>query len=71
MSEYSGLIPTKHLSSTCKAGKGEACCRYIMSKDLNSYYCAKAEGNESMKMAIDERADFMTAKGDNCEGPPI
>lgn len=60
-------VPTKeHLQTVCRFGQGGAqVCRYLaFGAELS---CAK---KSVLQRTIDDKAETMTAKGDNCSGPP-
>jgi len=57
-------IPSAHLNSICCLKQGEKTCRYIC-LTMDGYCCVK---RTPMKLALDEQASHMNAKGDNCEG---
>lgn len=54
-----------HVTTVCKIGKGEKCCRYI-ARGLDGMRCLKID--PPMKALIDRRADQMNSRGDNCAG---
>lgn len=56
------------IKGLCKIGSGPATCAYLM-YGPNGFQCSKGT---DMQRAIEERltAGQMTAKGDNCSGPP-
>jgi hypothetical protein len=56
---------TGYLADTCKVGHGAACCRYVM-MGASGWSCGKLDPR--FKVAIDQRAPMMNAKGDNCAG---
>lgn len=55
----------EYRSTVCKMGQGAECCRYLTLGGLSGWGCAK---HTSMAWAIDQRAENMNAKGDNCDG---
>lgn len=55
----------QHIVDVCRIGQGAECCRYLIA-GASGLECGKV--NPSIKSRIDERADKMNAKGDNCEG---
>ena len=60
-------ISSDHLVAVCKYRQGEGCCRYIyFPQAAGDFYCAKKIPN--LKLKIDDLAEGMTAKGDNCPG---
>ena len=60
------MIPDTYVYETCKLGKGEACCAFLV-MGVNGFECAKGTGVEA---TIKQRLELgtMGAKGDNCEG---
>lgn len=59
------IAEKEHLKNVCLVGHLEKCCRYIL-VDNNGIQCAK--GDREAKAILDARVQYMTAKGDNCEG---
>ena len=68
MADRKGVAPAdfddSYRKTVCKIGQGSDCCRYIVG-GADGFECAK---RTSMRFAIDQRADDMRAKGDNCDG---
>ena len=63
--EAGKTIEREHLLSVCRLGQGAACCRYIIVSG-SGIECAKGS---PLQAGLDARTK-MTAKGDNCSGPP-
>jgi hypothetical protein len=62
-------LEKKHVDDACAIGTGSKTCSYLL-LGANGFECAKE--NPGMKTLIDERrrSGTMSAKGDNCSGPP-
>ncbi len=58
-------IEKNHLKSVCKFGGGSSTCRFLVI--AGDFKCTKGSG---LHQTIEARAETMTAKGDNCGGPP-
>ncbi len=57
---------TDHVKNTCKIGRGNSCCRYLVG-GIHGFECAKKTEH---KKTLDFRVALGTivARGDNCEG---
>ena len=64
MADPGRLIPAEHVKAICKIGQGAECCRFLVAAE-RGFECAK---HSDLHEAIQARVEFMTAKGDNCEG---
>lgn len=63
---YGCRISNEHLAHICKYGQGSSCCKYVVFfAAKQDFFCVKKSEH---KQKIDDYADHMTAKGDNCEG---
>jgi len=60
------IISEETSKEICKRGQGEDCCRYLMNNGGN-WNCGKGSNFEAM---INEKAGTMSAKSNNCSGPP-
>lgn len=67
-------LPDGHLEAVCRIGQGEKCCAYLAMggpvEDLPGWTCAKDMPTIRAAIALRLAAGTMTAKGDNCSGPP-
>ena len=64
MADLARLIPAEHVRAICKIGQGVECCRFLVAAELG-FERAK---HSDLHDAIQARVEFMTAKGDNCDG---
>lgn len=57
------------IKSVCGLGTGELTCSFLMLAS-HGWICAKSQGNEAMRLAIDARrlAGTIVARGDRCSG---
>jgi hypothetical protein len=63
-----GQVTDEFARDVCRVGQGEKCCAFLTFD--GTWMCAKADlGLELTIMSRLERG-AMTAKGDNCSGPP-
>jgi hypothetical protein len=62
-------LTTEQLKNICKIGQKEATCAFILMLAPDGIVCAKGNGIEK---TIRSRLSTgsMSAKGDNCSGPP-
>lgn len=58
------MLTKEHIKNVCKIGQGRDCCRYL-SCSVKGFECEKLG---ALKDVIDNRAKFMSAQSDNCEG---
>lgn len=61
------LVPEAYLDSHCRIGQGAACCRYLLASG-DGIECGKVQPD--FRAQIDARVHRMTAKRNNCSGPP-
>jgi len=68
-SEFPDPVPIgddRRLDQVCRAKQGSESCRYLV---MNEEGLACSKGS-NLQQTIDDQADSMRAKGDNCSGPP-
>jgi hypothetical protein len=64
------LIPNEHVEKVCKPGCGEETCRYLASRQLPDYFCAKGDKDLLKFIELRVAQGTLGSKGDNCSGPP-
>lgn len=64
------VIPPDHVANVCQPGKGIGTCRFLASKSLPDYFCAKTQPWLMTTILARAAEGTLRSLGDNCNGPP-
>lgn len=67
--EVTEMLPERQVLNVCRLGGGEATCAFL-GIGSDGALCIKTEPNIAAEIRSRLAEGSMTAKGDNCSGPP-